>query len=113
MAANIAAALDEARAAAIEAIIERHTGTVNLGGTTYDGAVTMDPEGFAFGPGGIPEATQITTVLLRKSDLTAEPARGSVITVDGRSFLIDDVSGALARDLHWKLRCRRAPGEEE
>lgn len=102
-----------ARVAAVEALIERHPGTVALGDEVYEGAVVIDPEGFAFGPGGMPEISQSVTVILRKADHTGTPQRGAVIIIDDVAFLIEEVSGHLARDHHWKMRCRRAPGEDE
>jgi hypothetical protein len=102
-----------ARAAAVEALIERHPAGITLGGETYEAGAIIDPEGFAFGPGGIPEISQSATAIIRKSDYTGTPQRGVVILIDDVAFLIEETSGNLARDLHWKLRCRRAPGEDE
>lgn len=110
---NAAEASAAARAAAVEALIARHPGAIALGGEVYEGAVVIDPEGFAFGPGGIPEISQSVTVILLKSDYTGTPRRGAVITIDDVAFLIEELSGHLARDIHWKMRCRRAPGEDE
>jgi hypothetical protein len=110
---SVAAAINAAKVAGLDALIERCPGRIIIGGTAYAGAVNMDNEGFTFGPGGVPETTHSTTVILRKCDYPGPPERGKVITVDSVAFLIEEISGQLERDIHWKMRCRRAPGEDD
>lgn len=105
--------LCDARAAAVAAIIERYPAQVGFGDETYDAGAVMGDETFAFGAGGSPEAIQPVSVLVAKESLATPPVRGDYITVDGRGYIVDAVTGHLARDSHWRIRARRAPGEEE
>jgi hypothetical protein len=91
---------DELAAATAEALWEAQ---VIIGGVTYPACVPPQPPRALLGLGG-EEETEDLVVWIRKAELTAAPARDSLLTYGGRRYGIRSISGGEV-DAAWALRC--------
>lgn len=78
---------------------------------TVTGSVRAGSEGQSFGgPGESVELAQSLFATYLKTARPARPVRGDFITIDGRGYTIETVTGDNNYDIHWGIECRRTPG---
>ncbi len=99
-----AAALQNFRRTAVQALTATFPGVVTLAGRQYNGAVKLQPVLLSIPGQGTIEHRGLTALIL-KTDLPAEPVIDSVLTHGALEYIVNSFTGREEYEVHWRLIC--------